>query len=380
MTRPNARHPITKVSSSSWLRHWLLLLPLACVAAPVQSFTINFENLAIGEVLSNQYAATFGATFTPNAFTGPGSSTSGKPWATNTGMQVVSSTGGDVGPLGDPSLVYYKILRSFGGFQAENGDPSFRMTLSTPASSCSATFAGVQIAADVRMYFYGAGNGLLGTVAGTTEGQFVLSFNSGTPIASVNFAPGNGNDWVGVDNITCETGVAAPVLASVVSRKVHGSVGTFNLPLSANPNTPTTEPRMGPNHVIVFTFDKPVTAGTATVTEGTATAAAPTFSGNEMRAALSAVTNARFVTLNVANVVASDGSTGGSGSVRLGFLQGDVSQNRVVSLADVGAVNAQLAQSVTPANYLTDINASGTLSVADKVLTSAVLTTSLPAP
>jgi hypothetical protein len=52
----------------------------------------------------------------------------------------------------------------------------------------------------------------------------------------------------------------------------------------------------------------------------------------------------------------------------------------VVSLADLGLVNAVLAQTVTAANFLRDVNASGTLSLADKGLTNAVLATALPPP
>jgi hypothetical protein len=43
-------------------------------------------------------------------------------------------------------------------------------------------------------------------------------------------------------------------------------------------------------------------------------------------------------------------------------------------------VNARLAQVVTATNYLMDINASGTLSVADKAITNAGLTIALPPP
>ena len=68
------------------------------------------------------------------------------------------------------------------------------------------------------------------------------------------------------------------------------------------------------------------------------------------------------------------------GTVRIGFLLGDVSQNRVVTVGDLGLVNAQLAQSVTAANYLADVNANGTLTLADKGLTNANLTRSLSPP
>jgi hypothetical protein len=66
--------------------------------------------------------------------------------------------------------------------------------------------------------------------------------------------------------------------------------------------------------------------------------------------------------------------------VRIGFLAGDVNQTRVVSLAALGLVNGQLAQVVTAANYLRDVNASGTLTLADKGITNANLAKAPPAP
>ena len=173
---------------------------------------------------------------------------------------------------------------------------------------------------------------------------------------------------------------ATPTLQGAVSRKVHGAAGTFDLPLSNVASDPTTEPRLGPAHTIVFTFDGVVSAGTASVTEGTANLGTPSFVGNELVVPLSGVANGQYVTIAVSNVSTAGGGTGGIGSVRIGFLGGDVNQNRVVTVADLGLVNAQLAQLVTAANYLKDVNASGTLTVADKGHTNARLTQALPAP
>ena len=173
---------------------------------------------------------------------------------------------------------------------------------------------------------------------------------------------------------------APPVLVSAVSRKVHGGIGTFDLPLSLVPNNPTTEPRSSATVTIVFTFDKPVNGGIASVIEGVATALAPTITGNDISVGLTTVANAQYVTVSLANVTAVDGGTGGSGSARVGFLLGDVNQNRVVSLSDVGLVNGQLAQAVGISNYLKDVNASGTLSLADKAIANANLTNALPSP
>jgi hypothetical protein len=191
------------------------------------------------------------------------------------------------------------------------------------------------------------------------------------------FTEVNGNR---IGRITTTGGGAPPVLASAASRKTHGGAGTFNLSLSVVTTNPTTEPRQGPAQTIVFTFNKPISTATATVTEGTATAAVPTVSGNDVIVALTAVTNQQYVTVAVSNVASVDGGTGGTGSVRVGFLTGDVSQNRVVTLADLGLVNAQLAQTVAAANYLKDVNASGTLTLADKGITNANLAKALPTP
>ena len=171
-----------------------------------------------------------------------------------------------------------------------------------------------------------------------------------------------------------------PGLMGASSRRTHGAAGTFDLPLSTIATNPTTEPRQGLAQKIVFTFNKPISNATATITEGTATAATPTFSGNEVIISLTGVSDRQYVTIALTNVSAVDGGAGGSGSVRVGFLLGDVNQNRVVSLADLALVNAQLAQFVTAANYLMDVNASGTVSLADKAITNTNLAQALPLP
>lgn len=178
-------------------------------------------------------------------------------------------------------------------------------------------------------------------------------------------------------------GNSAPFTVSgvgTVSRKTHGAAGPFDLPLGVVVTNPTTEPRAGPVHTIVFTFQTAVmAAGTEAITEGTATIGAVTFSGNELTVPLSGVTDAQYVTLDVGSIALVGGGVG-AGTVRIGFLVGDVNQNRVVTVADVGLINSQLSQPVTAGNYLKDINASGAVSVADKAAANANLTRALPAP
>lgn len=187
-------------------------LGLLIVATQASAVTLNFEDLAEGTTLSSQYAAQ-GAVFAPNAFTGPGGPSGD--WATNTDMTIVSSSGSDAGLQGTPLLVSGNILRSFAGWLAEDGDPSFRITFSTPVSAVSADFAGAFTPADVRLVAYN-GSTLLDTAAGTVDtGQFTLAISAAS-ITSVVITPGPFFDWVGVDNIVF-TPVPEPASAGLLA-------------------------------------------------------------------------------------------------------------------------------------------------------------------
>jgi hypothetical protein len=171
-----------------------------------------------------------------------------------------------------------------------------------------------------------------------------------------------------------------PALQGAVSRKQHGVAGAFDLPLSLVAADPTTEPRQGPAATIVLTFDKAISGADVAVAEGTATPGALSFSGGDVVVPLLGVADAQFVRISLANVASADGGTGGSAAVRIGFLAGDAGQDRVVTSSDVLAVNGALAQAVSFANYLRDVNASGSLSLADLLLVNANLTHALPPP
>jgi hypothetical protein len=222
--------------------------------------------------------------------------------------------------------------------------------------------------------------------AGTTATTHtVTGLSNGTPYnftVTASNAVGPSLPSAASNTVTPSVVPVAPFVTGAASRKAHGAVGTFDLLLAATPSNPTTEPRLGAGgtHTIVFTFDKPVTSGSALVTEGTAVAGVPTFGGNEMIVPLIGVTNAQYVTVAVSNVASADGGSGGAGSVRLGFLTGDVNGSRNVTLSDLLSVNAVLAQTVTAANFLRDVNVSGTLTLADKLLVNANLTQALPLP
>ena len=247
---------------------------------------------------------------------------------------------------------------------------------------------GITVGADLNLWFTEGSGNKIGRINPTTSA--VTLYGTGiSPNSSLQrIAAGpDGNLWFAeyVGRIGRLALAPSPAFVGAVSRRVHGLAGTFDLPLStvvppAINHNPTTEPRQGPAQTIVFTFDKPLNAATVTITEGVATAAAPTFTGSNVVAALTGVADQQYVTISLGNVESTDGGTGGSGSVRIGFLGGDVNGNRVVTLSDLLSVNNVLTQTVGPTNFLRDANVSGTLTLSDVLLVNSRLTQSLPPP
>ncbi|MBA3763133.1 MAG: hypothetical protein H0X04_07290 [Chthoniobacterales bacterium] len=150
-----------------------------------------------------------------------------------------------------------------------------------------------------------------------------------------------------------------PELNSVLSRKKHGTAGTFDL------NLPRTapfgiEPRTGGStgaHKLVFTFADPVAFVSASVTKGTGTVS--TYSGNGTPAItlnLSGVTDMQTieVTLSV-----SDGSHALSIPASMGVLAGDVTGDRVVNSTDQNSINSKSGQITKATTYRADVTIDG---------------------
>ncbi len=164
--------------------------------------------------------------------------------------------------------------------------------------------------------------------------------------------------------------MAAPVLTQAFSRKAHGGLGDFDLPLDVTAplsGNIAVEPRFEATHRIVLRFSETITAtGTATSTTsggGPIGTAAAAFSGNEVTVTLSGIENARRVSVSLTGVTSASGSA--NASVAVGFLVGDVTNNRVVASADWSQIKSRAGQSVNAGNFMFDINLSGTVTAAD---------------
>ncbi len=170
-------------------------------------------------------------------------------------------------------------------------------------------------------------------------------------------------------------GPCAPAanLVSAASRVTQGGAGSFDIdmPLSGPSGI---EDRVASNYTAVFTFDAPVTSGNVSVMSGTATVGAITFSGNEMRADLSGVSDVQTVVLHTEDI---NGDGMPHGDVPFGFLGGDVDGNRTVNKTDFNSVGANRG-GVTSGNFRNDVNADGTISRPDANLVKSKKGHTLP--
>jgi len=176
--------------------------------------------------------------------------------------------------------------------------------------------------------------------------------------------------------------------ASAVSRKVHGSVGTFDVPLPFNlqfnsrpgiedRSTGHTPAGSGIDHQIVMTFPTAVSFSSIAATSGAATVNG--FSGNMSTTVtinLSSVSNAQKTTVTLLGVT--DGTNTNDVAVEMGVLLGDTNGDGFVNSADISQTKSKSGQSVDGTNFREDVNVDGFLNSADISLVKSRSGTALP--
>jgi hypothetical protein len=168
-------------------------------------------------------------------------------------------------------------------------------------------------------------------------------------------------------NLINVTPSASPALGlvSVDSRKTHGGVTEYRLPISVGPalnGAISVEPRTGSTHKLVFTFNATITSVvSATSSVGTASVS---FSGTEVAVVLSGVPDNSRVAVTLNNV---NGSVNATANV--GFLVGDVSNSRGISAVDIAALKARSGTALTASpsdpNARFDVTTNGNIGNAD---------------
>ena len=172
--------------------------------------------------------------------------------------------------------------------------------------------------------------------------------------------------------------IPPPQLARAVSRKTHGSAGTFDIELLNGNSAPECR-SSGGNHTLVFTFTNNVVSGNASITSGTGNVSgSPIFSGNTMTVSLTGVVDVQKITVTLSNVTDSFAQTLPDTAVSMNVLIGDASGNKIVNTSDVSFTKVESGQTVTAANFRTDVTANGVINAGDVSLVKSRSGNALP--
>lgn len=169
------------------------------------------------------------------------------------------------------------------------------------------------------------------------------------------------------------------ILISVVSRKVHGSAGPFDisLPLTGTTGVECRSGGTSGSYQIVATFTGIVSVNTVSVTSGSGSVANVTASGNQLTVALTNVANDQTILVTFAGARVIAGSTTYTFSVPMGVLLGDTTGDGIVSSSDVSQTSGRSGSVVNASTFRSDVNADGVIDSADVVLIQSNVGTAL---
>jgi hypothetical protein len=176
-------------------------------------------------------------------------------------------------------------------------------------------------------------------------------------------------------------------LTGVVSRKIHGSAGTFdiNLPLSGDPGIECRKGGDFGSYTLVFTFANPLTfveqAAFAFPDPGPGTEIGghidPSDAHNYV-VNLLGLTRPLLINITLSNVVDSVGNFSGTISSSMGILVGDVNSTRRTDSGDVTAVRNHTVSIPDQQTCRFDVNADGRIDAGDVTVTRNASVTVLP--
>jgi hypothetical protein len=171
-------------------------------------------------------------------------------------------------------------------------------------------------------------------------------------------------------------------LNAVVSRKVHGSAGTFDVDLTSGNGIECRSGGANGDYTVVFTFASTLTSvDSASVSSGTGSVASNNIDSNDAHnyvMSLTGVTNGQVITVSLSNVTDSTGNFSSSISAAMGVLVGDTTGNGAVNSSDIAQTQSQSGQPVTAANFREDVTANGLINSSDIALVQSKSGTALP--
>jgi uncharacterized delta-60 repeat protein len=165
----------------------------------------------------------------------------------------------------------------------------------------------------------------------------------------------------------------------VVSRKIHGSTGAFDiaLPITGSPGVECRSGGTTGDYQIIFDFLSEVTFSQAVISGGAGSISGVSGQGTgTITVNLTGVTNAQ--TINVGLLNASNGTDTSDFVVPVSFLLGDTSGNGVVNASDVTKTKGQVGVPLNDHNFREDVTVNGFINASDVSLVKSKSGTALP--
>ncbi len=188
----------------------------------------------------------------------------------------------------------------------------------------------------------------------------ILSNNCGTgaPV-SPNFAYGYGR-------LDIKAAVDHLLLTAAASRKLHGSAGTFDIPMPLSGEPAVECRRSNGDHTIVFTFDNNIMSGNASISAGTGSVSgSPTFSNNTMTVELTGVADVQKITIKLNGVTDTLAQVLPDTEVSLNILGGDTNGDKTVNTIDVSQTKGQSGAAADANNFRENVTLSGSIGAPD---------------
>ena len=176
-------------------------------------------------------------------------------------------------------------------------------------------------------------------------------------------------------------------LGGVVSRKIHGDAGAFDIDLTSGAGIECRSGGSTGDYTIVFSFVNPLTSvGGASMSSGTGSVVSDSIDPNDAHNYIVNLTGVipssppggGYVTVNLTDVADSSGALSHSVSATMGVLIGDADGNGRVDGNDVSAVQSHSRQAADYTNYRYDLDTTGRIDGNDVSATQAHTRTSLP--
>jgi hypothetical protein len=172
-------------------------------------------------------------------------------------------------------------------------------------------------------------------------------------------------------------------LNAVVSRKVHGDAGPFdiNLPVTGAHGIECRSGGADGDYTIVFKFAETLTGvGSARVSSGNGRVVSGAIGSDshEYIVDLTGVTNAQHLFVTLRGVSDSAGHSSDAISAPMSVLLGDTSADRSVNSADISQTKSRSGQPVSSTNFRSDVTVDGSINSADISQVKSKSGTALP--